>query len=208
MQDEASITDPNARYGFGLSLASVGSPLVGEVLAGLARNPGALLWRRWNWKSALFSSIIRGAIFFSLNLLGGVRAAASALATDLIFRPLVSGFYGAIVESFRLARPTWAATLVIIIALPVFNHLIELAIHWARGTQRLGTSVLASVSFSVLSGLFNLFAMRRGLLIVGPGRRSITEDLRRIPGVIAAFLIAAPRFALGLVFARPDEIQK
>jgi hypothetical protein len=64
------------------------------------------------------------------------------------------------------------------------------------------------VSFSVLSGLFNLFAMRRGVLIVGPGRRSITEDLRRIPGVIAAFLMAVPRLAVGLVFARPDEVRK
>ena len=207
MQDKARITVLDPKQPSISSLKPVGSLTVAEVLVGIARCPGNLIWRRWNWKSALFSSIIRGAIFFLVNLMGGVRAAVSALATDLIFRPLVSGFYGAIVESFRSATPTWAATVVVIIALPVINHLIEIAVHWARGTQRLGSSVIASVSFSVLSGLFNIFAMRRGVLIVGDGRRPLTEDLRRLPAVVAAFLMAVPRFAAELAGAhRPDDV--
>ena len=207
MQDEDRITVLDPKQPSYSSLKPVGSLTVAEVLVGIARCPGNLIWRRWNWKSALFSSIIRGAIFFLVNLIGGVSAALSALATDLIFRPLVSGFYGAIVESFRSATPTWAATLVVIIALPVINHLIEIAVHWARGTQRLGSSVFASVSFSVLSGLFNIFAMRRGVLIVGDGRRPLTEDLRRLPAVVAAFLMAVPRFAAELAGAhRPDDV--
>src|SRR5215831_8829481 len=205
MQDDASVTVPDYKQSSRSSLKADRPLSVAEVLAGIARHPGNLLWRRWNWKSALFSSIIRGAIFFSVNLLGGVTAAVSALATDLIFRPLVSGFYGAIVESFRSATPTWAATVVVIIALPVINHLIEIAVHWARGTQRLGSSVIASVSFSVLSGLFNIFAMRRGVLIVGDGSRPVTEDLRRLPAVVAAFLMAVPRFAAELAGARRSD---
>jgi hypothetical protein len=212
MQDEARMAirshNQDHNQAAGSSLKPVSSPRVSEVLAGIVRCPGNLLWRQWNWKSALFSSIIRGAIFFSANLLGGTSAAVSALVTDLIFRPFVSGFNGAIIESFRSAEPPWAATVVVIIVVPVINHLIEIAVHWTRGTQRLGTSVIASVSFSVLSGLFNIFAMRRGVLIVGPGRHTVLEDLRCLPGVIAAFLMAVPRFALGLVFSRPHEVQK
>ena len=208
MQDDASVTVPDYKQSSRSSLKADRPLSVAEVLAGIARHPGNLLWRRWNWKSALFSSIIRGAIFFSVNLLGGVTAAVSALVTDLIFRPLVSGFDGAIVESFRSATPTWAATLVIIIALPVINHLIEIVVHWARGTERLGTSLIASVSFSVLSALFNMFAMRRGVLIVGDGRSTILEDMRRLPAVIAAFLIAVPRALVQLAGAsRSNDIQ-
>src|SRR5215471_1933597 len=205
MQDEARIAIPDYKQAAGSSMKPDSSPRVAEVLAGIVSCPGNLIWRRWNWKSALFSSIIRGAIFFLVNLIGGVSAAVSALATDLIFRPLVSGFYGAIVESFRSATPTWAATLVVIIALPVINHLIEIAVHWARGTQRLGSSVIASVSFSVLSGLFNIFAMRRGVLIVGDGRRTVLEDLRSLPAVVAAFLMAVPRFAAELAGAHRSD---
>src|SRR5262249_50291441 len=149
----------------------------------------------------------RGAIFFSVNLLAGVVSAVSALATEFLFRPLVAGFDGAVIESFRSTRPEWGATLVVVVALPAINHLIEVAVHWTRGTQRLGASILASVSFSALSGLFNLFAMRRGVLIVGEGQHSILEDLRRLPVVIGAFLMAAPRFALRLAIGGggPDD---
>jgi hypothetical protein len=207
MQDDVIMTALDYKEPSSSSLKEICPLPVTEVLARIARYPGKMLWRQWNWKSALLSSIIRGAIFFSVNLLGGVTAAVSALISDLIFRPIVSGFYGAIVESFRTATPTWAATLVVIIVLPGTNHLIEIAVHWARGTQRFGTSVIASVSFSVLSGLFNIFAMRRGLLIVGDGRRPILDDMRRLPGVIGAFLMAVPRFAMGLASAcRSDDL--
>lgn len=172
------------------------SPRVSEVLSGIVRNPGDLVWKKWNWKSALLSSLTRGSIFFSVNLFASLSAAVSALLTELVFRPFMSGFYGAVTEQFSPARPGWAATLVIVVVLPAINHVVELAIHWMRGTQKLGTSVVASIIFSVISGLFNMFAMRRGVLIVGDGRRPLLEDLRRVPLVIFAFLTFVPRLAV------------
>ena len=38
-----------------------------EVVVALFKNPGELLLRRWNWKSAAYSSTIRAAIFFFAN---------------------------------------------------------------------------------------------------------------------------------------------
>jgi len=202
MPDETSqpALDPGQASSFSRDVSD--SPALADVVAVMIRNPWDLLLKRWNWKSALLSTVIRGAIFFSVNLLGGVASALSALATEFLFRPLVAGFDGAVIELFRSARPPWGATLVVVLALPAVNHLIEIAVHWTRGTQRLGASVLASLSFSALSGLFNLFAMRRGLLIVGDGRRSILEDLRRLPLVVGAFLMAAPRFVLKIHYWR------
>src|SRR5262249_1175962 len=151
------------------------SSTVVQILLSLIRHPGDLVWRRWNWKSACLSSILRGSIFFSVNLFGSLGAALSALMTELIFRPFMSGFYGALPESFRSATPTWAGTLVVALVIPVVNHCVELGIHWARGTQKLGASVTVSILFSALGGVFNIFAMRRGVLIVGEGRRSLWE---------------------------------
>jgi hypothetical protein len=169
------------------------SPTVGDVFKAIIRRPGVVLWTGWNWKAALMSSIMRGSIFFSVNLFASPAAALSALGTELLFRPFLAGSYGAVSESFRAAQPAWAATLIVAVVGPGLNHLVELSVHWARGTQRLGAGVLASVSFSVISGLFNLFAMRRGVFIVGEGRRPLAEDFRRIPAVLGAFLLAAPQ---------------
>jgi len=171
------------------------APAVGAVLTDIIRRPGLVLWSRWNWKAALMSSIMRGSIFFSVNLYASPAAAVSALGTELLFRPFVSGSYGALSESFRSAQPSWAATFIVALVLPGLMHLVELSVHWARGTQRLGAGVLASITFSVISGLFNIFAMRRGVFIVGEGRRPLLEDIKRIPWVVSAFLLAAPLFA-------------
>ncbi|HKV40198.1 MAG TPA: hypothetical protein VJX67_13375 [Blastocatellia bacterium] len=172
-----------------------GPKTVAEILLGLVRCPGDLLWRKWNWKAALLSTMIRGSIFFWVNMAVGFRAAVSALATEIAFRPFIAGFYGAITESFRSVSPNWAGTLAVMLVLPAVNHGIELVAHFAGRTPRLGASVLASASFSALSGLFNLFAMRRGVFIVGEGSRPFLNDLKRIPFVAAAFLIAGPRLA-------------
>jgi hypothetical protein len=175
---------------------------VGEILTAMARSPGDQLLRRWNWKSALLSSLMRAGIFFSVNLFASFRAAVAALGTELVFRPLLSGFYGGLTESFRATSPSWTGTMVVIVILPLVNHIFELTIHWARGTQKLGASIAVSVLFSVLSGLFNIFAMRRNVLIVGEGRCPLLEDLRRVPVVLAAFLAAGPLAAWRFAMAR------
>ncbi len=162
------------------------------VLRDLALHPVKMIVRRWNWKSALLSSIVRALIFFSVNLSAGPRAALAALMTELAFRGVTSGFYGALTEAFRFAEPEWAASLVAIILLPLTGHSLEFAVHFLRGTAKLRASIIASVSFTAVSTLFNLHAMRRGALVTGEGRNSLGHDMKRMPGLIAGFLISGP----------------
>lgn len=169
------------------------APSVAEVLWSLARHPIDALVRRWNWKSALLSAVSRAVIFFAANVTAGWRAAWAAFATELVFRACTSGFYGAMTEAFVPVRPAWAAAVATMILLPVLSHTLELAVHVARGTPELTRSIAASVAFTVLSTAFNLFAMRRGALVVGPGRGSLIDDLRRTPRLIGAFVLTGIR---------------
>jgi hypothetical protein len=185
-----------------------GSQPVTEILAGMAKSPRERVLKQWNWKAALLSSLMRGSIFFSVNLFASLGAALSALGTELAFRPVMSGFYAGMTESFRSTEPSWAGTLIVILILPAINHIVELSIHWMRGTQKLGASIIVSVSFSVLSGLFNIFAMRRNVLIIGEGRRSLLDDLRRVPRVLLAFLATPPLAAWQFIVARRSKMRK
>jgi hypothetical protein len=54
----------------------------------------------------------------------------------------------------------------------------------------LAASVAASLVFTAVSTLFTLFAMRRGVLIVGEGGGSLLSDLRRMPRLVLTFLTA------------------
>ena len=163
---------------------------VGAVLVLIARHPWRYVARRWNYKSAAMSSLTRAVLFFAVNAAAGLGAALAAMGTEFVLRLTTAGFYGALTQAFRRAEPARAATMAVMVLLPMVGHSLELAVHWSRGTPRLVESILASVVFTALSTAFNLFAMRRGALIVGDGSRSLLHDLLQMPTLFAAFLFS------------------
>jgi hypothetical protein len=173
---------------------------VSAVLWSFVRNPAETFYHRWNWKSAVLSATTRATLFFVANLAAGPGAATRALALEFAYRSLTAGFYGAMTESLSRATPAWLAGLAAMVLLPAVAHTIEFVVHYAGGTPRLADSVAASIAFTACSTLFHLFAMRRGALIVGEGRDSLAGDLRRMPRLIAAFVLVALSHALrGLI---------
>jgi len=163
-----------------------------QVLRELALHPIGTIARRWNWKAAVLSSTLRALIFFVVNLPAGRHAALAALLTELTFRGVASGFYGALTEAFRFAEPEWAAALVAMILLPLAGHSLEFVVHLLRGTIKLKVSIVASVCFTAISTLFNLYAMRRGALVTGEGQQTLGNDMKRMPRLIAGFLAWGP----------------
>jgi hypothetical protein len=166
-----------------------------ETFRQLVFHPIPLVVQRWNYKSAFFSSLCRALVFFFANLSSGWDAATGAMVVEFLYRACTSGFYGAITQAFRRSEPRWAASLIVMVALPIFSHSIEFVVHWIRGTPNLRTSITASLLFTFLSTSFNLHAMRNGVLIVGPGEKSLLGDMRSLPRVIWTFLSSGLGFA-------------
>lgn len=167
-------------------------PTVRDALLAVFRNPVDHLIRKWNWKSAITSSLFRAPIFFFVNLPAGRNAALGAFVTELVLRSCTSGFYGSLTETLREAEPAWFAGVTAAVLMPALNHSVELLVHWLRGTPKLAHSIFASVCFTAVSTLFNLYIMRRGAYLVGEGRRSFADDLRRTPALVIGFLTAGP----------------
>lgn len=166
------------------------------ALSRLVHEPGEYLVRRWNWKSALTSSLTRGLIFLFANLTAGWRAAVGAMTAEWIFRALTSGFYGSITQTMGEVEPAWQGSAMAMILLPVISHSMEFGVHYLRGTARLKTSIFASIVFTVISTLFNVYAMRRGAMVVGAGTQSFAADMKCMPRVIGGFLAAVPRLVV------------
>jgi hypothetical protein len=169
------------------------------------RHPAKYLLHRWNWKSAVLSSVLRASLFFTMNLAAGLPAAIAAMKTELVFRGVTSGFYGALTEAFREAEPPWEAALAVMFLLPLANHSVELLVHWIRGTQKLLPSILASVILTAFSTLFNFYVMRRGVLIVGAERHSLGEDLLKLPRLVVDFVTWIPRFVIRHAARKPGS---
>ncbi len=143
----------------------------------------------WNWKSALCSSIWRASVFFLTNLPAGIAAAAAASRTEFIYRAIAAGFYGSLTARFARSDRGRTATATALIVVPLVSHSIEYGVHWFAGTPYLTAAVSGSVLVTVVTTRFNLFAMRRGLLLVGPGDQSLTADGRQL----TALAFAVPR---------------
>ena len=168
---------------------TVAAPSVTDCFADIFRDPQNVLISRWNWKSAMFSSVLRAGIFFSATASAGIHAALGAMYAEFVYRSITAGFYGALTQKFRKAEPQWQATMVAGAGIPIFSHAIELSVHVMRGTPNLRTNIIASVCFTIISTLFNLHAMREGVLVVGESGGSLASDMRCIPRTILSFLM-------------------
>jgi hypothetical protein len=150
----------------------------------------------WNYKTAVLSALVRAGIFFAANAKAGYDAATAAMLTELCFRFAMSGFYGALTQRFRRVEPAWAGTAVAMVVLPAVAHSLEFVVHSWRGTPELAASMAASIAFTMLSTAFNLFAMRRGALVVGDATATLADDLRAMPGLVVMFVASIARTCL------------
>lgn len=176
---------------------------VSEVFRTVFGHPIEMIVKRWNWKSAFLSAFIRAPIYLSTYLANkdGWKAAIGAGAVEFCLRIFTAGTSGTLIQSFRRAKPVWLSGLICSAMLPVFAHTLEYIVHFVHElivsmiynspiNQTRKTSFFFSVMFSVLSVIFNLFAVRRGVLIVGKGegQQSLWKDIKQMPFVVGEFL--------------------
>lgn len=184
-----------------------------EVLRSLASHPLQII-TRWNWKAALLGALLRASFYFTVYQAAreNMRAALTAAGVELAFRFFTSGASGSIVQSFRHATPAWLATLFVTITLPIISHSVEYVTHYVQEVYFASVLPVSenkgrqwafafSVLFSALSAMFNLFAMRHGVLLVGAGKetKSLWSDIKKIPFLVWEFLTYLPLLMIRLV---------
>ncbi len=180
---------------------------IADVFWSLFKHPIQIL-KRWNWKSALLGAILRASFYFTVYKASRESwlVTMTAVLVELSFRFITSGISGALVQSFRKAKPAWLAMLIVSISLPVFSHTIEFFTHYAQEEYFYNVFAAAenksrqkafaiSVLISVLSAVFNIFMMRNGVLLVGAGEetKTLSDDFKRIPLLIYEFVIFLPK---------------
>lgn len=165
----------------------------------LWRNP-SLFVRYWNYKGAILSGILRAPIFLATYLIGKetLRLAIGAAAVQFVFRFFFAGVSGALIQSFRRVEPAWKALFTVLALVPLISHLFEFLLQLGFGyltstLARTDEAILRSISVSIISALFTLFAMRRGVMIVGESEsKSLISDISRLPVVIFHFIAFIP----------------
>jgi hypothetical protein len=182
-----------------MSLREVENPQtmhrVSDVFRHLIRHPLETTVLRWNWKAAVLSALLRAPIFFVtyISKKDGLKLAVGAAIAQSIFRFIFGGVNGAIIQAFSKVEPAWHAILTVPLVLAAFSHIIEFVVQTLydnqTGANRKGKAIAVSIIISAISAVFNLFAMRRGALLVkDESEQSIWRDLKRMPWLAFEFL--------------------
>ena len=161
---------------------------VDQVIAQIRLAPFRFLIEGFNWKTALWSALLRSLVFCVILIQSGWRAAAAAVSAEALFRIATSGLFGSLMQAFRHAAPQWRAFLLSAVFLPGLVQVAEFLLHLRLGTPKLITTTIVSLSMTILAGLFQWHAMRRGALLVGAQSMSVSGELRAIPGLMNSFL--------------------
>jgi hypothetical protein len=172
---------------------------VGGVSRYLLHDPlDAVLWR-WNWKAGLLSALMRSLIFLGAYLWKkeALIFAIGAMLAQFVFRMLFGGISGAIIQAYTRVEPAWQAVLTVPLMLAFLSHVIEFLVQTAydhyAGTSGKGKAIIASVIVSAISAVFNLFAMRRGAMLVRDEKQqSLFKDLKKFPLITTQFIFFVP----------------
>ncbi|MBX3288693.1 MAG: hypothetical protein KF855_05045 [Acidobacteria bacterium] len=179
---------------------------ISGVTVALWNDPGRFV-KYWNYKGAVLSGVIRAPIFFATYLIGKetLRLAIGAAAVQFLFRFLFAGVGGTLIQALRHVEPAWKALAAILLLVPLISHILEFLVQagfaYVTDTQNLtDTAILRSISVSIISALFTLFAMRRGIMIVGESEsKSLVSDISKLPKVIFHFIAFIPNEIAGMI---------
>lgn len=132
--------------------------------------------------------MIRALLFFVVLFRGNWRAAVVAMSAEALFRIIMSGLFGSLMQAFRNAQPEWKAFTVSAVIGPIIIQIAEYLFHWRIGTPQLVNTTVASCALTILAGLFQWHAMHRGAMMIGDEQQSFLADLKAIPSLLFSFL--------------------
>lgn len=165
----------------------------------LLHHPVQTVIHGWNWKAGLLSGVLRSPIFLAAYLSNkeGLSLALGAMLAQFIFRTFFGGVNGALIQAYSRVEPPWHAVLTVPIVLATFSHIVEFIVQYsydhAMGTTSGGKAITVSILISALSAVFNIFAMRRGVLLVKDKKQqSLWKDIKKFPLISAQFIFFVP----------------
>ncbi|MCS6874909.1 MAG: hypothetical protein N2Z23_07040 [Pyrinomonadaceae bacterium] len=172
---------------------------ISEALSNLIKNPSQII-RNWNYKGAILSGMLRAPIFFVTYVVGkeSIRVALGAAAIQFVFRFFYAGISGSLVQNFRRVEPPWKALAAILLIIPFFSHGLEFLFqsifaHLTATHQHTDEAIIRSICVTVISALFTLFVMRRGVMIVGEAEsKPLKTDISHLPRLIFEFCAFIP----------------
>jgi hypothetical protein len=147
----------------------------------------------WNWKCALLSATARSLVYLAALARSGPHGRVSIIAVEVAYVTLTAGIYAGMQQRALRLRSRLLGNCIVACGVPALAQGIDWFTHRAVGSAVPFKATVAVSIFAGVSALFHLFVMRRGVFLTGQGS-SLGDDFRRIPNLIAGFVVAPVRW--------------
>jgi hypothetical protein len=161
----------------------------------------------WNWKCALLSSTARSIVYLVALAHTGHRGGFSIVMVEMVYVTLTAGFYAGLQQKALGLRNLLLGNLIVVIGVPSLSQLLDWNTHRLVGAAVPGKATLTVCIFVIVSALFHLHVMRRGAFLTNHRGRSLIEDFRRMPGIIAGFVVAPVVYLSALATRLDSEVE-
>ncbi|HZB87495.1 MAG TPA: hypothetical protein VE291_02450 [Terracidiphilus sp.] len=161
-----------------------------------------LSWACWNWKCALMSATVRSLVYLGAEAGHGFHARPGGglfiVGVEMAYVTATAGLYAGLQQRALALRPRLLGNLCIVAGVPGLAQFLDWLAHRAVGPAAPARALAAVCVFTLISALFHLHVMRRGVFLTGSAGRSFADDLRRIPHLLAGFVRVPAALLAGL----------
>jgi hypothetical protein len=131
----------------------------------------------------------------------GLRGGLSVVLVEMAYVSLTAGLYAGMQQKALGLRNRLLGNLIVVLGVPGMAQLLDWLAHRVAGAAVPNRAILTVCAFTLISALFHLHVMRRGTFLTNRHGLSLLEDFRRMPRLIAGFVVA-PVVVLSALAAR------
>ena len=176
-------------------------------MAPIHRSPFvAQVFSCWNWKCAILSATARSLVYLAAMAHSSRANRGAVVLVEIAYVTFTAGIYAALQQRALGLRSRALGNFMVAVGVPALAQALDWTAHRITGAAAPGRATLSVCIFAAVSALFHLHVMRNGVFLTGHGR-SLADDFRRIPRLIAGFA-ARPFVLLACWFARPASALK
>jgi len=169
------------------------SPLLAQVLS------------CWNWKCAFMSATARSIVYLAALARSGPHKRLSIVLVEIAYVTLTAGIYAGAQQRALDLRSRMLGNVTVAIGVPALSQILDWLAHRAVGAPVPLRAIVAVSIFTLVSALFHLFVMRRGVFLTGHGH-SLADDFRRIPRLLVGFVTAPVALMTALAGRSADRV--
>jgi hypothetical protein len=158
------------------------------------RNAWLFPLTHWNWKAALITAVCRAGACMAALWHSPLYAREHFGAVEAAYVLLTSGIFSAWQQQALDVKPRRLSWAIVVLVIPLGSLAADSALHvWLdHGNMRaLGIGALIA---TLISAIFHWHLMQNGAMLVGEQGRTLVDDMKQMPRLIATFVLSPVRW--------------